>query len=113
MTENLCSPTGVDNKDTGFGYTLSLINGKFVINILYWLNQYKSVMRFNELKRSLGNISHKTLSTTLKQMETNELIKRVEYPQIPPKVEYSLTDRGKSLIPLIDELCNWGTENRI
>ncbi len=113
MTKQTCSPTGVDNKHTGFGYTLSLINGKFVINIMYWLTQHKPIMRFNELKRSLGNISYKTLSSTLKQMEANQLIIRKEYPQIPPKVEYSLTERGKSLMPLIDSLCDWGDENRI
>lgn len=52
-------------------------------------------MRYNELKKCLGNISHKTLSATLKEMEKDALIIRKEYPQIPPKVEYSLSDRGK------------------
>jgi DNA-binding HxlR family transcriptional regulator len=107
-----CSPTGVDIKDTGFGYTLSLINGKYKMIIMYWLAEYKPVIRFNELKRCLGTVSFKTLSNTLKEMEADQLIIRKEYPQIPPKVEYSLTERGKSLIPVLDMMCEWGTANR-
>lgn len=108
-----CSPTGVDIKDTGFGYTLSIIGGKYKMIIMYWLAEYKEVMRFNELKRAIGTISFKTLSTTLKELEADRLIVRNEYPQIPPKVEYSLSDRGKSLIPVLNMMCEWGTENRI
>ena len=107
-----CSPTGVDISNTGFGYTLSLINGKYKMTIMYWLAEYKPVLRFNELKRCLGTISFKTLSNTLKEMEADNLICRNEYPQIPPKVEYSLTERGKSLIPILDMMCEWGTANR-
>lgn len=107
-----CSPTGVELCDTGFGYTLSLINGKYKMIIMYWLAEYKPVLRFNELKRCLGNVSFKTLSNTLKEMETDALIVRTEYPQIPPKVEYSLSERGKSLIPILDAMCEWGTANR-
>lgn len=108
-----CSPTGVDIKDTGFGYTLSIIGGKYKMAIMYWLAEYKEVMRFNELKRCIGTISFKTLSTTLKELEADQLIVRKEYPQIPPKVEYSLSVRGKSLIPVLNMMCEWGTENRI
>ncbi|NRG31605.1 winged helix-turn-helix transcriptional regulator [Niallia circulans] len=107
-----CSPTGVDIISTGFGYTLSLINGKYKMTIMYWLAEYKPTMRFNELKKSLGTISFKTLSKTLKEMEADQLIVRKEYPQIPPKVEYSLSERGKSLIPILDKMCEWGNENR-
>ncbi|HBC97184.1 MAG TPA: transcriptional regulator [Clostridium sp.] len=113
MSIENCSPTGVDINQTGFGYTLSLINGKYKMIIMYWLAEYKPVMRFNELKRCLGTISFKTLSSTLKKMEADQLIIRNEYPQIPPKVEYSLSERGKSLIPILDMMCAWGTANRI
>ena len=68
---------------------------------------------FNELKRYLKNISDKTLSTNLKELEADQLILRKEYPQIPPKVEYSLSERGKSLMAVLDELCVWGEKNRI
>ena len=95
------------------GYKLSLINEKYKMNLMYWLAQYKPVMRFNELKRCLGTIPFKTLSNTLKELKANQLIIRNEYPQIPPKVEYSLSERGKSLIPILDLMCKWGTAHRI
>ena len=98
-------------EDTGFCYTLSLISGKYKMIILYCLMEYQPV-RFNELQRYLGKISDKTLSQNLKELEKDELIHREVYPQIPPKVEYSLTDRGKSLMVVLDQLCIWGTENR-
>lgn len=79
--------------------------------ILYCLMEYK-VVRFNELKRYLKHISDKTLSTNLKELEADGLIMRTEYPQIPPKVEYSLSDRGKSLMAVLDQLCVWGEQNR-
>lgn len=78
-----CVPTGVELKDTGFGYTLSLISGKYKIVILYWLSE-REVMRHNELKRSIGTISFKTLSIMLKELEADGLIIRKEFPQIPP-----------------------------
>ena len=58
-------------------------------------------------------IPYKTLSATLKELEADGLIIRTEYPQIPPKVEYTLSERGKSLIPILDEMCAWGEINRI
>lgn len=97
--------------DTGFGYTLSLISGKYKMTILYCLSE-RGVVRYNELKRCIGTISHKTLSLSLKELEGDDLIVRKEYPQIPPKVEYSLSSRGGSLIPILDAMCLWGEENR-
>ncbi len=93
--------------DCGFCYTLSLINGKYKMPVLYTLSEF-GVVRFNEMRRYIGGISYKTLSLTLKELETAQLINRKEYPQIPPKVEYSLTERGKSLIPILDSMCEWG-----
>ncbi|HFV9675957.1 TPA: winged helix-turn-helix transcriptional regulator, partial [Salmonella enterica subsp. enterica serovar Waycross] len=68
--------------------------------------------RYNELKRRIGTISFKTLSNTLKELEQDGIINRVEYPQIPPKVEYSLSKRGESLMPILDLMCDWGGKNR-
>ena len=99
-------------EDTGFSYTMSLISGKHKMVILYCLMDYK-VVRFNELKRYLKNISDKTLSTNLKELESDRLIIRTEYPQIPPKVEYSLSDRGESLMDVLDQLCIWGEKNKL
>mgnify|MGYP003428293879 FL=1 len=98
-------------EDTGFSYTLSLISGKHKMVILYCLMEFE-IVRFNELKRYLKNISDKTLSTNLKELETDQLIIRTEYPQIPPKVEYSLSERGKSLMTVLDQLCVWGEKNK-
>ena len=109
--EKRCISTECLN-DTGFSYTLSLINGKYKMTILYTLMEF-GIVRFNEMKKYIGNISYKTLSSTLKELEADKLVHREEYPQIPPKVEYSLTERGKSLIPILDNMCEWGDKNRI
>lgn len=98
-------------KETGFSYTLSLINGKYKMVILYALMEF-DVVRFNEMKKYIDTISYKTLSATLKELENDGLVHREEYPQIPPKVEYSLTERGKTLIPILDSMCEWGDNNR-
>ena len=99
-------------EETGFSYTLSLINGKYKMTILYTLMEF-GVVRFNEMTKYIGGISYKTLSLMLKELERDQLIHREEYPQIPPKVEYSLTERGKTLIPILDAMCEWGDQNRI
>ena len=97
---------------TGFSYTLSLINGKYKMTIFYTLMEF-GVVRFNKMKKYINGISYKTLSSTLKELEADQLVNRKEYPQIPPKVEYSLTERGKSLIPILDGMCEWGDKNRL
>jgi DNA-binding HxlR family transcriptional regulator len=81
-------------EETGFSYTLSLISGKYKMIILYCLIEYKAV-RFNELQRYLKKISDKTLSQNLKELERDKLITRKVYDHIPPKVEYSLANRGQ------------------
>lgn len=103
-SENLC--------DTGFSYTLSLISGKYKMTILYTLMEF-GVVRYNELQRYIKGISYKSLSLSLKELENDGLIIRKEYPQIPPKVEYSLSNRGKTLMPILDSMCEWGDLNRL
>lgn len=98
-------------EETGFSYTLSLISGKYKMVILYCLMEFE-VVRFNELKRYIKNITDKTLSNQLKELEKDKLIIRKEYPQIPPKVEYRLSDKGKSLMSVLDQLCVWGEKNK-
>ena len=98
-------------EDTDFHYTMSLIQGKYKMVILYTLMEFE-VVRFNELKKYIRSISYKTLSSTLKELEADGLVHREEYPQIPPKVEYSLTERGRSLIPILDQMCAWGDAHR-
>ncbi len=98
-------------EDTGYSYTLSLINGKYKPIILYCLMEYEPV-RFNEMQRYLKRVSDKTLSLNLKELERDGLIHREMYPEIPPKVEYTLTERGHSLVKVLDQLCDWGIANR-
>ena len=99
-------------RSTGFSYTLSLINGKYKMTILYVLAEFE-IVRSNEIKKYIEEISYKTLSATLKELEADQLVHRKEYPQIPPKVEYSLTERGKSLIPILNAICDWGEANAL
>ncbi len=102
---------GADFSSTGYSYTLSLIAGKYKPIILYCLMEYEPV-RFNQMQRYLGRIADKTLSHCLKELERDGLIHREMYPEIPPRVEYTLTERGRSLMKVLDQLCTWGIENR-
>lgn len=96
---------------TGYSYTMSLIQGKYKMVILYCLMEYQPV-RFNEMRRYLGKVTDKTLSANLKELEADGLVVRKEYPQVPPKVEYSLTPLGDSLMEVLDQLCTWGEAHR-
>lgn len=98
-------------QDTPFGYTVSVIGGKWKMVILYLLAEGQTV-RFNDLKRQIGAITYKMLSSQLKELEADGLVNRKEYPQIPPKVEYSLTAKAESLLPIMEELCEWGVRNQ-
>ena len=100
-----------DFSETGYSYTLSLISGKYKPVILYCLMEYEPV-RFNQMQRYLQDVADKTLSQNLKELESDGLINRKMYPQVPPKVEYTLTARGQSLMKILDQLCVWGQENR-
>ena len=93
-----------------FLYAMSLINGKWKMHILFWLSKRK-VLRYGELKKSLGSITHKMLSSQLKELEHDGLIIRTEYNQIPPKVEYSLSEIGLSLMPVLSSICEWGGQH--
>ncbi len=97
--------------DTPFGYTMSVIGGKWKLAILYLLGEQQTV-RFNEMQRQLGKITYKVLSAQLKELEADGLVERTEYPQIPPKVEYSLTPKAQTLLPILEQLCEWGAQNQ-
>lgn len=90
-----------------FAYAISLVSGKWKMHILFWLWR-KDVMRYGELKRALGQVTHKMLSSQLKELEADGLILRKEYPQVPPKVEYRLGELGHSLMPILSMFCEWG-----
>ena len=88
--------------------TLMLISNKWKVLIIKEL--FEGVKRFGELKKSLNNISHKVLTYNLREMEEDGLITRKVYPEIPPKVEYMLTDTGKSLYIILGEMRKWVKE---
>ena len=102
---------GARFEDTGYSYTLSLIAGKYKPIILYCLMEYEPV-RFNEMQRYLGRVADKTLSQNLRELERDGLIHRELFPAVPPRVEYTLTARGQSLVSVLDRLCDWGMEHR-
>lgn len=88
--------------------TIELIGGKYKAVILWHLTEDKK--RFSELKRLLPKATEKMLAQQLRDLEADGLIIRTVYPVVPPKVEYSLSDFGKSIVPVLDAMCNWGTE---
>ena len=92
-------------------YTLSVIGGKWKLLMLYLLST-NEVLRYGELKRELPGITHKMMSQQLKELEAEHLINRQEYAQVPPKVEYSLTGKGQSFIPILNLMCEWGEKNQ-
>ncbi|WP_417668510.1 winged helix-turn-helix transcriptional regulator [Roseibium sp.] len=90
--------------------TLSLIDGKWKGVILYHL--LEGTMRFNEIRKRLPSVTQRMLTNQLRALEADGLISRTVYPVIPPKVEYALTERGRSLAPVIMALKNWGDANK-
>ncbi|SFE50741.1 winged helix-turn-helix transcriptional regulator [Alteribacillus iranensis] len=90
--------------------TLSLISGKWKITIIYYLGT-DGTLRFNEIRRLFPKITHKVLTTQLRELEEDGIVNRQVYPEVPPKVEYSLTKRGESLMPIIHHMYDWGKEH--
>ena len=91
---------------------LARISGKWSFLVLYTLDRNgMSPMRFNQLRRAIPDISQKVLTTTLRTLETDGLICRKVFAEVPPRVEYSLTERALTLIPLVDSLINWAADN--
>lgn len=90
--------------------TLELIGGKWKGVILYHLVR-NGTLRFNELRRRMNNVTQRMLTNQLRELEANGLIDRKVYAEVPPKVEYTLTARGRSLEPIILALKHWGDEN--
>ena len=91
---------------------LSRFGDKWSMLVLFMLNRSETgVLRFNELRHLMTDCSQKMLSQTLKNLEQSHLVHRKVYPEVPPRVEYSLTDTGKSLMPAIIALIDWGREH--
>ena len=92
-----------------FERVVNMIGGKWKLRIIYVLALHEK-LRYGELKRLLLPITHKMLSTQLKELEKDGLVNRKEYQQVPPKVEYSLTQMGRDLKPAVKEILNWITK---
>lgn len=89
---------------------LSRVGDKWSMLILFTLENHPTI-RFKELQRNIPDISQKMLTATLKALEADGLINREVFPEVPPRVEYALTEKGKSLLPLIDNLLTWALNN--
>lgn len=90
----------------GIDLTLAVVGGKYKASILWHLAQ--DVMRFSELQRQFSNTTRKMLTQQLRELEADGLVHREVYPQVPPKVEYSLTVKGRSIFPILEKMCEWG-----
>jgi len=90
--------------------TLSIISGKWKIIIIYYLGT-EGVLRFSEIKRLLPKITHKVLTTQIRELEEDGIVHRKVFPEVPSKVEYSLTALGESLIPIVLMMDEWGKKN--
>nr|WP_206154881.1 helix-turn-helix domain-containing protein [Clostridium muellerianum] len=88
--------------------TLDIIGGKWKPLIIWHLGE--KTLRFSDLKRTLPNITQKMLTQQLRALEEDQLVNRFVYAEVPPKVEYSLTERGKTLLPVLSILCKWANE---
>ena len=91
-------------------YAFRRIGGKYKGRIIWYIHNFENVLRYGQLKRKLQNITPKMLTQTLRELEKDKLIARKVYKVVPPKVEYSLTETGKELIPFIEHLRIWGDQ---
>ena len=90
--------------------TLGVIGGKWKPLILYFLKD--GAVRFSDLRRSVPDVTQKMLTDRLRELEADGIVRRKVYPQVPPKVEYSLTAYGKTLAPILEAMATWGTKHR-
>jgi DNA-binding HxlR family transcriptional regulator len=97
------------NLNCGLDLIGEVLYGKWKIRLLWFINEGHK--RPSELQRKIPEASRRVLNIQLNELEVHELISKIIYPVVPPKVEYSLTDFGKTLIPIISALGNWGNEN--
>jgi DNA-binding HxlR family transcriptional regulator len=90
--------------------TLAVIGGRWKVPILWHL--FVETRRFSQLRRALGAVTQKMLAQQLRELERDGVVHRRVYAEVPPRVEYSLTDRGRSLKPVVDAMCKWGKGGR-
>jgi len=98
-----------ENYRCGVEITLNLIGGKWKGLILWHLCQ--KTLRFSQLRRRMAGVTQKMLTQQLRELEKDDLVHREVFPEVPPKVEYSLTDRGRTLAPMLTLMCQWGKDH--
>lgn len=97
--------------DCGMAYTVSVLGGRWKLSILGFLLDNKN-LRYSQLKKLMPGISERMLIAQLKELESDGLISRMAYPEVPPRVEYELTEKGNSLKKILLEMNEWGEQNR-
>lgn len=90
---------------------LSRIGDRWSLLVLFALHDKAEAMRFSDLCKAIPDVSQKMLTSTLRKLEADDLLSRTIYPEVPPRVEYKLTKRGKTLIPLLNQLVDWSLDN--
>lgn len=112
MTENQGNGDSMVYRDReykcGIDATLAVVGGKWKASILWHLSH--RTMRFSDLQRQFSGTTRKMLTQQLRELETDGLVHREVYPQVPPKVEYSLTGKGTTIIPILNQMCAWARE---
>lgn len=88
-------------------YSLNLFSGRWKPRIICVLAKYEK-LRYSELRESLASVTDSVLSASLRELEENDIVVRHQFPEIPPRVEYELTTKGKSVLPILKQLCDWG-----
>lgn len=94
----------------GMAYTISVLSGRWKLSILGYLLA-NDKLRYGELKRKIEGISERMLISQLKELQADSLVERIAYPEVPPRVEYKLSEKGESLENILIELSQWGERN--
>ena len=110
FTEKVSSVILTESGNCPVTPVIQMLQGKWKLQILYELC-IKSPMRFGELKKMLKPITNAALTNALKELETSELIQRIQYNEMPLRVEYSLTEKGRDLMPVFDTISQWGLKD--
>lgn len=111
MNKNIKKTDEMTSSDCGIEYTLSVMSGKWKPLILWFLAKH-GTKRYGEIRKFIPSVTNKMLAQQLKELVSDKLIRRKDYKQIPPKVEYSITKKGETLLPMLDFMCAWGYEHK-
>lgn len=110
--ENSTNTLNKENLESscGMAYAIAILSGRWKLSIIGYLLANKK-LRYGELKRKIEGISERMLISQLKELQADNLVERIAYPEVPPRVEYKLSEKGKSLENILNELSKWGRIN--